>query len=193
MADDWRLRIELGEPAGGLLEALRLRDTGADDLARELENERLAVTHDGDTVFVYAESQSQLERALPSIEAELAILGIQPALSVIEHWLGDEDRWDDEPPGDTIEEETIDRGYAPWEVRIPCRSHAAAREIADRLEAEGYGVVRRWSYVIAGTASREAAEDLAKSLHGEVEPGGELVWETRPGNPFAVFGGLGGS
>jgi hypothetical protein len=76
-------------------------------------------------------------------------------------------------------------------VRIPCRSHAEAKELALRLEADGYGVVRRWSYVIAGTETREQAEKLAKSLHGEVEAGGELVWETRPSNPFAVFGGLG--
>ena len=44
---------------------------------------------------------------------------------------------------------------------------------------------------IAGTATREDAEALAERLHGEVEPGGELVWEVSPGNPFAVFGGLG--
>ena len=45
--------------------------------------------------------------------------------------------------------------------------------------------------MIAGTATREEAEELARNLHGEVEPGGELVWETAPQNPFAVFGGLG--
>ena len=74
---------------------------------------------------------------------------------------------------------------------IPCPSHAAARELAERLEAEGYGVVRRWTFLIAGTATREQAEELAR-VHGEVEPGGELVWEVSPGTPFAVFGGLGG-
>jgi hypothetical protein len=47
--------------------------------------------------------------------------------------------------------------------------------------------------VIAGTASREEAQGLAQRLHGEVEPGGELVWAATPGNPFAVFGGLGGA
>ena len=26
----------------------------------------------------------------------------------------------------------------------------------------------------------------------EVEPGGAMVWEVSPKNPFAVFGGLGG-
>jgi hypothetical protein len=192
--DDWRLRIELGpEGAHGLLGVLGLVDTDADDLAGSLRDERLAVTRDEDTVFVYAASQAQLDGAMPAIEAELAKLGHQPELVRQERWLDDEDRWDDEPPAETVEEETAEHGYAPWEVRIPCRSHAEAKELALRLEADGYGVVRRWSYVIAGTATREEAEALARSLHGEVEPGGELVYEASPGNPFAIFGGLGGA
>jgi hypothetical protein len=190
--DDWRLRIELGdEGARGLLGRLGVLDTDADVLARELASERLAATRDYDTVFVYAASRAQLELARPAIERELGELGIEPRESVVEQWLDDDDRWDTEPEGETVEEETVAAGYAPWEVRVPCRSHGEARELADRLEAEGYGVVRRWSYVIAGTATREEADELARRLHGEVEPGGELVYETTPGNPFAVFGGLG--
>jgi hypothetical protein len=190
--DDWRLRIELGsEGAHGLLGVLGVVDTDADELAHGLRDSRLAVTRDEDTVFVYAASQAQLEQALPAIKAKLSQLELQPELIRPEHWLEDEERWDDEPPTETIEEETAEHGYAPWEVRIPCRSHAEAKELALRLEADGYGVVRRWSYVIAGTATREEAEQLAKRLHGEVEPGGELVWEATPENPFAIFGGLG--
>ena len=45
---------------------------------------------------------------------------------------------------------------------------------------------------IAGTASKEDADALAARFHGQVEAGGELVWETLPGNPFSVFGGLSG-
>ena len=116
--DDWRLRIELDEGARGLLARLSRGD--ADNLARELEAERLAVSHDEDTVFVYAGSQAQLDRALPTIEAEIGELGLEPREVVSEHWLDDEDRWDSEPPGDTIDEETAGTGYAPWEVRIPC-------------------------------------------------------------------------
>jgi hypothetical protein len=193
VADDWRLRIELGEDAaGGLVARLGLLDSDARELEHELADERLAVTRDGRTVFVYASSSLQLEQAERLIRSELEELRLVPERIVREHWLAGEDRWDDEAAPDTIEREALAAGYAPWEVRIPCRSHHEARELAARLEAEGYSVVRRWSYVIAGVGSQQEARELAARLHGEAEPGGELVWEVTPGNPFAVFGGLGG-
>jgi hypothetical protein len=188
--DDWRLRIELEENgAHGLL--ARLGGGDAKHLARELEAERLVVSHDEDTVFVYAGSPAQLERAQPIIDAEIRELGLEPREVVSEHWLDEEDRWDSEPPGETVDEETAADGYAPWEVRVPCPSHREARDLADRLEQEGWGVVRRWSYVIVGAPTREAAEELAARLHGEVEPGGELLWDATSDNRFTVFGGLG--
>jgi len=192
--DDWRLRIELGdEGAGGLLARLGLLRSDARELADELKDRRLAVTRDDGTVFVYASSSLELEKARDLIAHELADLDESPKALVSEHWLAGEERWDDDPAGPSDDEEILAEGYAPWEVRIPCPDHRAAHELADQLEREGYGVVRRWTYVIAGCASRAQAQELARRLHGEVEPGGELVWETVPGNPFAVFGGLGDS
>ena len=126
-------------------------------------------------------------------DGELRSDGIEARVGEVERWLPDEERWSGEPPHETWEEEEVEHGHAPWEVRIECRSHAEARELADRLEQEGYGVVRRWTYVIVGTESREDADALAQRVQGEVEPGGELVWEVTPRNPFAlVLGGLGG-
>jgi len=195
MADDWRIRIELGgEHAGGLLDRLGLELPGeARELARELEQRRLAVSRDGDHVFVYASSQAEAVRANELIDAVLREHGIEARRSNVEHWLEDEERWDSDPPDEGWEEEALDRGYAPWEVRVELPSRHEAGRLADTLEAEGYPVERRWQYLIVGTTSREEAERLAERVHGEVEPGGELVWETVPGNPFAVFGGLGGS
>jgi hypothetical protein len=192
--DDWRIRIELeGERAGGFLERLGL-DLGsrARELANELEEERLPVSRDGDTIFVYAPSRLQARQAQKVIEAELEEAGIEPLVIRLEHWLADEERWDDEPKHETWEEEVRAHGYAPWEVRVECKSHHDADALADRLEAEGFDVERRWRYLIVGAASREEAEELARRLHGEVEPGGELVWEAMPRNPFAIFGGIGG-
>ena len=78
-------------------------------------------------------------------------------------------------------------------MRVECKSRDAARALAKQLESEGYGVVRQFRYVIAGTGTRDEAKALAQRVHGEVEAGGELVWEAFPGNPFAIFGGMGGT
>jgi hypothetical protein len=192
--DDWRIRIEVEEEerASGFLERLT-GDLGSEarELASNLESHRLAVSRDGETVFVYAPTRVAAEQALAVVEAELRAHGIEARTSQVEHWLDEEDRWDDEPPGETWEEEELARGYAPWEVRVEYGSHQDARELADQLEAEGYKPERRFQYLIVGTATREDAEALATRLHGEVEPGGELVYEVEPANPFAVFGGMG--
>ena len=193
--DDWRIRIEVEEEehATGLLARLT-GDLGSEarELAADLAARRLAVSHDDDTVFVYAATRAEAEKAHAVVEAELRAHDIEARTSRVEHWLDDEDRWDDEPPGETWEEEELERGYAPWEVRIECASRQEAGQLADQLEAEGYRPERRFHYLIVGAASREDAETLAARLHGEVEPGGELVYEVQPSNPFAVFGGLGG-
>ena len=190
--DDWRIRIEVEDVHDRLLERLGVElDDEARRLADELKGRRLAVSRDGDEIFVYASSPAEAESARKVVESELQALGLEAKTSSIEHWLEDEERWDDEPAGETWEEEELDRGFAPWEVRVECASRQEAHELAGRLEAEGYKPERRFQYLIVGAASREDADALATRLHGEVEPGGELVWETSPANPFAVFGGLG--
>ncbi len=192
--DDWRIRIELPDEEGarGLLDRLGLTRRDAEELADELREHRLAVSRDGDTVFVYAASGMQAEQASRLVEQELEEAGFTPTRLVTEHWLHDDDRWDDEPDGPDAEEELLERGYAPWEVRVECESLGEAHDLAEQLRSEGFGVSRTFTYVIAGTANRAQAVELARRIHGRVEPGGELVYEVQPQNPFAVFGGLGG-
>ena len=193
MSDDWRIHITVKDD-GGLLDRLgiELGDEAA-ELADELKERRLAVSRDGDEIFVYADTQAAAAKAREVIEVVIRTEEIDAEASNVEHWLDDEDRWDDDPPGETWEEEELHQGRAPWEVRVTLPSHADARRLSEQLESEGYSVVRRWKYLIVGTASKEDAQALADRVHGEVEPGGDLVWEVVPGNPFAIFGGLGGS
>lgn len=191
--DDWRIRIEVEEEhAEGLLERLGGElGSEAAELAKQLEGRRLAVSRDDDTVFVYASSRAEAERARSVVEAELREHGIEAKTSRIEHWLDAEERWDDEPPGDTWEEQELERGYAPWEVRVECTSRQAANDLAEKLEQEGYRPDRRFNYLIVGASSKEDADTLAQRLHGEVELGGEIVYEEMPPSRFAIFGGLG--
>jgi hypothetical protein len=196
MRDDWRIRIEVAEDhAPGLLERLGLDlSDEARELAKDLEGRRLAVSRNDDVVFVYAGSAGEAERARAIVEAELRAAEVESSVSAVEHWLDGEQRWDDEPrQADELDEEALEHGYAPWEVRVETATPEAADTLADRLEAEGRGVVRRHTYVLVGAASEEEARELARRLHGEVEAGGELVYESVPTNPFAVFGGLGGT
>ena len=191
--DDWRIRIELPDEEGarGLLDRLGLTRHDAEELADELREHRLAVSRDGDTVFVYAASGMQAEQASRIVEQELEEEGLTPSRFVTERWLRDEERWNDEPDQLDAEEDLLDRGYAPWEVRVESESLREAHDLAERLRGEGYDVSRTFTYVIAGTETREQAVELARRIEGRVEPGGELVYEVQPQNPFAVFGGLG--
>jgi hypothetical protein len=192
--DDWRIRIELPDEEGarGFLDRLGLRHGEAEELAEELRRHRLAVSRDDDTIFVYASSAMQAEQASRVIEEELQEEGLSPTRFVTERWLHDEERWDDEPDSPDVEEDLIERGYAPWEVRVESESLEEADRLAEQLRSEGFDVSRTFTYVIVGTADREQAVELARRVHGHVEPGGELVYEVQPANPFAVFGGLGG-
>ena len=192
--DDWRIRIELPDEEGarGLLDRLGLRQSDADDLAEELREHRLAVSHDDDTVFVYAASGMQAEQASRIVEDELREAGLTPNRLVTERWLHHEERWDDDPDQPDVEEDLLQRGYAPWEVRVETETLGQAHDLAEQLRSDGYDVSRTFTYVIAGTATRGEAIELARRIHGHVEPGGELVYEVQPSNPFAIFGGLGG-
>jgi hypothetical protein len=192
--DDYRIRVELPEKenASGLLSRLGL-GSWADELAEELEGRRLVVSQDEGELFVYAASAAEAAQARAIVEHEAAEESVEATVGPVEHWLHDEERWDDEPREPSPEEELLEEGIAPWEVRVELDSHHDASALADRLEGEGYGVVRRFRYLLVGAATKQEADELAGRLHGEVEFSSAYVWETVPQNPFVVFGGLGGS
>ncbi len=196
MNDDWRIRVDLEEGrAESTLERLGLDlSFEARKLAEDLEGRRLVVSRDDETLFVYAGSRAEAEQARDIIDAELRETGAEGRVGSIEHWLAEEDRWDDEAPQEfKAEQEVLKEGLSPWEVRLEADTPEAAETLAAKLATDGYSVVRRYRYVLVGADSEEAARELAKKLHGEVEASGELVYETLPQNPFVIFGGLGGS
>jgi hypothetical protein len=191
--DDWRITIEV-EGAEGVVGGLGDLGEEAQELAADLKQRRLSVSRDDETIYIYAGSQADAEKARAIVESELRANNLEAKTSKVEHWLDAEERWDDEPPTETWEEEELDEGYAPWEVRVECGSREQAQELAAQLETEGYKPLRHSHFLIVGAASHEDAEALATRLHGEVEAGGEVVLEAQTEawlkNPFAIFGGL---
>lgn len=162
------------------------------DLAQALDGGHVSISGDEKNLFVYADSPQQAENAHAVILAELEHHAIVATTSSVEHWLAEEERWDNEPADETWEEEITEKGYAPWEVRVECRSRHEAIQLDKALESEGYEPVRQWSHLIVGAATREDADALAERLHGEVASGGAVVWEeaidSKVVRPFVFFG-----
>jgi hypothetical protein len=75
-------------------------------------------------------------------------------------------------------------------VRIPCRSHGDVKELALRLEADGYSVARRRRAVIARTETRERGEELARKLQAGAVVLNRRRSRLRPLGAFALVAGL---
>ena len=215
MNDDWRLRIDLHEHsfAHQLSEVL-----DAVEIEHQLErsfHDRVVVSVDGPEVFCYAGTRAQAEAAEQLIRQLVADHGWEADIDLA-HWHPVSEQWEnpDEPLPDSeagaaqeraerIAAERVDsaeQGYPEFEVRIQCGSRGQAGELSDKLEHEGIPNVHRWSYVLVGATDEQSAQQLADRLRTEVPAGAEItvelnqlaIWENRPGNPFAVLGGLAG-
>jgi hypothetical protein len=215
MNDEWRLQIDVqGErEAGSLTERLN-----AAELEHELSeayHDRLIVSGDGPRVFVYAGTREQAERARDLIEKLAGVQGWSLD-ATLTHWHPEAEEWEDPdlplPASDAARvaehEELIAAerrqlartGEPEFEVRVDLPSHREAVRFAELLRAEGLPAVRRWKYLVVGVADEDGAAQLATRLEGEapagsrvtVEGSGQIAYEERPSNPFAVFGGLGG-
>lgn len=214
MADELRLTVDLDDEGDGTQLVEWLAAFRLERAERERLGDRVVVSRDGSTVFLYAEVEATAREAEAVVRAQLDERGLDARLA-LERWHPAEQEWKDAavplPRTETeLEEErsrqqqreaahSLESGHAAWEVRAELPSRDETVAWAERLEAEGIPVVRRATFLLAGAANEDEAVALAERLedelpegsHVEVEPGGGMVWEVMPGNPFAVFGGLG--
>jgi hypothetical protein len=215
--EDWRVTFELADEGGlggRVLQWLHEHEVARD--ARARLGDRVAVSGDSRTVFLYAGTEAAAREAEQVVAGLLADHDLEPSSVALDRWHPIEQRWEDARlplPGTAAERqaeherleadeaaESDATGVAAWEVRIELASHDDADELAARLEAEGMSVVRRSTFLLVGAANEDDARELAQRLAAEappgavihVEPGGGQVWEAMPENPFAVFGGLAG-
>ncbi len=213
MNDDWRVQVDVTDAGNKMVEYL-----DAVGLEHDLDDafgETVIVSRDGDTVYLYAGSRDQAERAA-EVAARLARENDWEARSELRRWHPEAERWEDpdEPLPNSEAERAAEHaelvqseraevaaGAAPqWEVRVDLPSHGDAHRFHERLEAEGVPSVRRWKYLVVGAADEDTARALASRLEAEAPSGSEVtvegnaraVYDERPPNPFAIFGGLGG-
>jgi hypothetical protein len=215
MNDDWRVQIDAGDEGQALL---LVEDFGGGSPGHTLGtafDDRVIVSRDGPRVFLYAGTREQAEKAREAAEkiAKQNDWNLDVAFT---RWHHEAERWEDPdvplPDGEAArrpehaelvaaERKEVEEGAPPqWEVRVDLPSHGAAARFEDLLQAEEVPAVRRWKYLVVGAADEDTARELATRLEGEAPPGStvtvegsaEVVYDERPPNPFAIFGGLGG-
>jgi hypothetical protein len=216
VSDDFRVVVKLAETEHNRKLTSALSEHEVEHDVRERLGNRIAVSDDGDVVFLYADTEDAGREAQVIVNDLMRAHGMTGTVT-LDRWHHEEEEWEDAsvPLPSTREqhraehqrleqEETAESeasGVAEWEVRIELASHHDAHALAQRLNHEGFdNIVRRWKYLIIGTNDHDDADALAKRLQGElpqgatvhVEPGSGLAWEAMPRNPFALFGGFGG-
>jgi hypothetical protein len=205
--DEFRVQVRAQAP-GKVLDALKALQV-ADEAHRELP--RLAITHEGEHVFLYADSAEAAEHAREVVAQAMAEHSIDGEVSVM-RWHPLEERWEDaSAPLAATEadrsaeharleeletEESRQAGHAEWEVRITLPTHHDARSFAERLRSEGIPTKQLWRHLLVGAGDEDDAAALAARLRLEAPAGSEITAE---GNgleywqllhPYAYLGGI---
>ena len=188
---------------------------------RELEHDlssafgdRVAVSRDGDRVFLYAGSREQVELARDHLRGLAAEHGWKLGIE-LKRWHPVAEDWEDPdaplPADDAAraaeraevmareDAEAEASGDPEFEVRVDLPSWHDAVSFAKQLTAEGAPAVHRFRYLLVGAPDEDTAEAMAERIRGEAPPGSKVtvegtwaaVLKEMPRNPYAVFGGLG--
>lgn len=201
---DWRLTVQL--PAGqagqaaGLLSGHRVPA----ELELELGGRVMVSAGRAGELYLYADSEAAAAAARHSVSALLAGRGVSVADYRLDRWHPVAEEW--EPAaiplpatGDEVAaerarldaadtSESLAAGVALHEVRVQLDSHREAAELAARLEAAGYSVVRRWRFLVVGANNADQARDFAAAIAGQAPASAVIsTEEVGPGRPYTPF------
>ena len=205
MADsnDWRVTISLTDPAQ--LEQARQSFSAhevEEDVRRQL-GRSVAIGAGDSQVFLYAGTENAARDAERVARDVLASQGIQAGFA-LHRWHPIEEQWEDpdvalprteaerQAEHQRLEDaETADAlasGTAAFQARAELGSHREAVHLADKLQGEGYAVVRRWKFLIVGANNEDDARALADQIRQEAPPDATVSAEAAGARlPFIPF------
>ncbi len=221
MNDDWRVEIDAADEGEGLLLIEGLggpgpgHGLGPGQTLGTAFGDKVIVSREGARIYLYSGTREQAEAARDAAQRLADDNGWKLEVAFT-RWHHEAEEWVDAdvplPATDAeraaeheevVEEEReeVAEGAAPqWEVRVDLPHHQDAHRFHEQLESEGIPNVRRWKYLVVGAADEDTARAIATRLEGEAPAGSKItvdgnpraVYDERPPNPFAIFGGLGG-
>lgn len=215
MSEDWRLRIHVHDPEHAVHMAEQMAAWSLQDELEAAFHDRVAISGEGNEAFCYTATREQAESVRETIRSLAAEKGWEVDVELA-RWHPVAEEWEDpDKPLPTTgsdldaehdeliareREEASEQGYPDFEVRVHCRSRSDAIDLGERLRAEGIPSLRRFHYLLIGAPDEDTATALAQRIAAESPPGAVVTTEgtgraanaVRPGNPYAVLGGLGG-
>lgn len=183
MADDWRVTVTFRDEADVQQAVRSVREHEVEDDVRSRLGHRIVMSVDGPTAFLYAGTEDTAREADRVVREVLAQHQLSAEFT-LDRWHPLEEQWEDVsvPMPDTAEQRAVEHqrlvdtethdslatGQAGWEVRVELPSHRQAVELAERLQAEGRPVIRRWKYLVVGANNEDDASALAKAIGQEI-------------------------
>ena len=181
MDEGWRVKVSVFDQPGTRRKSL---SRSVDDLRSQL-GDHIRVNSRKNVIFLYAATAAaarQAERVAQQVLAQ----GTATADSQLEHWDPLEEEWrdtateptdaaesaEDEDEERAVHEELQERerqrsiatGVAAWQVRVDLSSHRRVVDLAERLTSEGWPVVRRRRFLVAGANCQDDADVLAQEI-----------------------------
>ena len=183
VADDWRVTVTFRDEAAVQQAVRSVRGHEVEDDVRSRLGHRVAMSVDGPTVFLYAGTEDTAREADRVVREVLARHQLSAEFS-LDRWHPLEEDWEDAsvPMPDSGEEraaehrrlidaetqQSVAAGQAGWEVHVELPSHRQAVHLAERLEAEGRPVIRRWKYLVLGANNEDDARSLAEAIRQQI-------------------------
>jgi hypothetical protein len=209
MNDDWRLQIDfVAENAADALQD----QLDAEELEHDLSEafaDRVIVSRNDATIFLYAGDKEQAERARALVERltredeEEVTIDFKRWHPLSEEWRPADEPIPDEPHEERAErqiaieremKETEERGYPLFEVRVDLPSRGEAERFAEQLRAEGLQVVHRWKFLLVGAIDEDHARALADRIRSEAPSGSKVAaqgtWKAAYSEVFGPFASL---
>jgi hypothetical protein len=183
VADDWRVTVTFRNEADVQQAVRSVREHEVEDDVRSRLGHRVAMSVDGPAVFLYVGTEETAREADRVVREVLAQHQLSAEFT-LDRWHPLEEEWEDVsvPMPDTAEQraaehrrlidaetqDSLAAGQAGWEVRVDLPSHRQAVELAERLQAEGRSVIRRWKYLVLGANNEDDASALAEAIGQEI-------------------------
>jgi len=189
---DWRVTISLSGQADVEQARQSFSEKEVEQDVRGRLGHNIVVGAGDSQIYLYAGTELAAREAKRTAREVLGQLGIEAEFA-LHRWHPIEEEWqspDVAMPQTEAERqaehqrleaaetvESLDFGSAQFQARAELPSHRDAVALADKLQAEGYPVVRRWKFLIVGANDDDDARALAEHIRQEAPAGAEVIAE----------------